>query len=260
MNNEEEKQKIIKLLKITVLIILMIVILSVLYKIFIADDGSKLSNRYIILGNYLILQKTNTTFKQVNEVTDDILKLNYTITDGEKTINDVSVKFKDRKWYFLDKSYNEINMKNFRVATHDYSVKLADYENVDYIIPKNDNYVMQFLNAEKIVNTSSYYAAMASYDFDKDGRDEYIYTVGNYSLGETNYKQRGFIFAVKDGKITKLSQEEKPYTIMEILDLYNNNTYEIIVNKGSIDNKLFTDCYQIYGLNGSEWQLKKDCK
>ena len=47
---------------------------------------------------------------------------------------------------------------------------------------------------------------------------------------------------------------------MEILDLNDDNNYEIIVSKGSIDVKTLDTCYQIYEMENSSWKLIHDCE
>lgn len=258
----EERKKIIKTLIFFATICVLIIIGTLIYNNFIKDDGAKSSNKYLILGNYLILQKTNTGFKQIDKLNDEILDYKYTITNQEQYKNDITMQFLNNEWYFFDKDYNEVTMQNFKAATHNLLVNLADFVSETITNPLDDEYIEQFIYENQISNKTTYRASRIAYDFDKDGNPEYIYTISNYSLSVTDYSQKGFIFIVKDNKIININNNDGngPFTVMQILDLDNDDNYELIVNKGDIDVKSFDSCYQIYKMNEGKWQLEKDCK
>lgn len=262
MDREEEKIKIIKTLIFTVIIAVLLIIGSLIYNYYFKDDGAKSSNKYLILGNYLILQKTNTSFKQIKELDDDVLKNEYTITDGKNNTNNVTIQFLNNQWHFFDKDYNEVSMPDFKAATHNMSVKLANFNQEIIENPLNDEYLLNFFEMNKIPNEQTYSGYITTYDLDKDGNEELIYTISNYSLSATDYEQNGFIFMVKDDQIINLNDNDGkgPYTVMQILDLDNDNNYEIIINKGSVNLKTFDSCYQIYSQKNNKWNLIKDCK
>ena len=255
----EERSSIIKLLISTGVIALIIVLGSLLYNNFIKDGGSKTSNQYVILGNYLILQKTNIGFKQIKSIDDKILEKKYTITDGKVTKDNISIQYVNSNWYFFDEDYNQINMPKFKAATHNLSVKLANYTVQTIINPLDDEYISDFFNNNNISHQNTYKAYQISYDFDRDGEEEYIYTLDNHSLEQTNYTQKAFMFIVKNNKVIEKFDNDL-YTVMEIVDLNNDGDYEIIINKGNIDVKTFDSCYQIYNLKNDKVTLKKDCK
>jgi len=258
----EEKQKIIKVVVFFAIICILIIVSSFIYTNFIKDGGSKTSDKYLILGNYLILQKTNNGFKQINELNDKILDYKYTITDGQKEETDITLQFLNNKWYFFNKDYSEIEMPNFKVASHNLSVKLADIKQESITNPLDDEYITKFMSDNNITNGRTYRAFVTTYDFDKDGNLEYIYTLSNYSLSAEGYDQKGFIFMVKDDEIINLNNNDGkgPYTVMQIIDLDEDDNYEIIINKGNVDIKTFDSCYQIYKSKENKWELILDCK
>lgn len=259
---KDEKTKIIKTLVFFAALCILIIIGSLIYNYFLKDDGSKSSDKYLILGNYLILQKTNTSFKQIDKINDEILDYKYTITNGEQYKNDVTMQFINNEWFFFDKNYNEIKMPNFKAATHKLSVHLDDFEQETILNPLDDEYIEEFMNTNNISNRNTYHAFRITYDFDKDDNPEYIYTLSNYSFSETTHKQKGYIFMVKDDKIININDNngDGPFTVMQILDLDNDENYEMVINKGDIDIKTFNGCYQIYKLEQNQLKQILGCK
>ncbi len=236
-----------------------IVLFALLFKIFILDDISKKSNRYLIAGNYLIWQKTNKGWNQVNEFDEKLAANKYTITDGKSVINDATLQISpNNNWYFFDDDYNQIKMDKFRVATINLTVNLADYEKVDAL---NDKYVQMFFKEKKFAKPESYRASMVTYDFDGDGNEETLYTVNNSTLSAVDYDLRAFLFTVKDGKIVMLNETKgnDPFCIMEVLDIDDDNEYEVIVSKGVLNIPTFDSCYLLYKIVNGKWELIRSC-
>lgn len=259
---KDEKEKNIRALTIAAIIAVIVIVGGLLYNYFIKDDGANASDKYLIVGNYLILQKTNTSFKQIKEASKKVLQNKFVINDGNNVKNDVTLQFLDNKWYFFDNNFKEIQMPNFRVATHNLKVKLAKFERKIVVNFSNDKYINKFLEDNNVKNVDSYTADAISCDLDNDGKVEYIYTLSNYTLSTTNYKQKGYSFIVKDNTIYDLTEKniDVPYTVMEILDLNIDDKYEIIINRGDVNLKTFDSCYKIYGVSGDKIELQKDCK
>ncbi len=257
MDNEEKKIKNIKLIVFGIFAAIVLLLGFLIYNNLIKN---KTSNKYLIAGNYMILQKTNSGFVQIDEISDDMLKLKYDISDGNIVKNDVTLQYVDNNWYFFDKDYNEIDMSDFRVAAHKFKFSLADIKRETVQI-SSDDYVNDFFDRLGIFVKDSYKGFRIISDFDKDGEDEYIYTINNYSLTETGYIPAGYIFAVDNDKLIYDENTGKGmYTVMDVMDLDNDGNYEIIVNKGNIDLKTFDSCYQFYNYESDKLKLKKDCK
>lgn len=251
------KEEVSTLIK-AIIFLAIVALLALMFNIFIRDDGSKFSSRYLIFGNYLVWQKTNTSYKQIEKLDNKILDSSYTIMDGKSTFEDVTMQFLNNEWYFFDKDYNEIDMPSFRVATNGVKVKLGNYKSED---ATGDDVVYEFLEDQKVTHLDSYKANKISYDFDKDGEKEDIYTVSNVSLEVTNYDIKGFIFMDKDGKFIKLDEmNNKSIRVMEIIDIDNNGDYEMVVARGAIDLTTFDSCYQLYDYKKGQWKIIKDCR
>lgn len=240
-------------------IVLLFVILFIIgHNIFTSKDKLKKSNNYLILGNYLIFQKTNTDYMQINKLSDDILKYKYKITDGTNVKDNIKMQFLNNRWYFFNDEYDEIDMPNFRCASYNWDIDLANYQKEIINNPNEDPYISEFFSDNEIEDIETYKNAyVVSFDFDNDGNKESIYTFNNYALEVTEYSQDGYMFVVKDGNIiyhTNL-EETDAYTVMEIIDLDSDNNYEIIVNKGSKDLKTFNSKYQVYTFNNNKFNL-----
>ncbi|MBQ9011298.1 MAG: hypothetical protein IJ093_01460 [Bacilli bacterium] len=251
--SKEEVSALIK--AIAFLVIGLIIILLVNF--FIKDDGAKASNKYVSVGNYLILQKTNTGFNQIRNISDDILDLKYTIMDSSNTYEDVKLQFVDNRWFAFDKEYNEIDTSSFRAATHGVKIKLGDY-NQEYI--EEDEYVREYLKTKELYSSEGFRINKVSFDFDNDGVLENIYTLNNNSLINANYVVKGFIFMEKNGKIVEIGEvSDSSFMVMEILDLNNDGKYEMIASNNVVNLATFDNCYLIYELNGDKWETKNRC-
>ncbi len=256
-----EREKTIKLLVWSAIIFIIIIFAAVVYNIFIKDDGAKTSDKYILFGNYLILQKTNFSYQQIKTLDDKILQYDYIVTDGKNTRNDVKIQFLNNKWYLFDKEYNEIKMNTMRMATHNFKATLVNYLRNTHIMASDDQRIHEFLENDSARKPDSYFFTKISTDLDNDGQEENLYTLNNNSLAAVNYPVKGFLLMEKDSNLIKIAEaENQPFTIMEIVDLESDGTYEMIVNKGDVDLKSFDSCYQIYSFKDGKFELVKDCK
>lgn len=261
MDNEEKKILFVKTFLIGI-VPLIIIIALVVYFSYNYKNKINSANKYLIVGNSLILQKVGFGYKQIKSLDENLLKFKYDIIGKDASIKNVKMQFVNNSWYFFDKNYKQLDMSMFRVATHNFKVSLADYDYVYVESPLEDEKINYFLTKNNIEKPETYRnVSKVSYDCNGDGTDEIVYTISNYSLTATNYKQNGYMFIVQNGKIVYNSslKNTNPYTVMEILDLDNDDNYEIIVNKGSEDLKLFDSCYQIYKLDKEKWEIIKDC-
>ena len=260
MNEMTRQNK--KLVIIAICIPVIAIIFGLLYNVFIKGDGEKFSDKYLIVGNYLILQQTNTSWKQIKEYNDKLQSLTYKITDGVNTYNDVKLQYsQNNSWYFLKKDYTQINMPEFKIATHDLEVKIAEYTQENIINIKDDQYVTDAIKKYHMYAPDTYTAMKIVYDFDNDGQEEAIYSINNFTLEAVNYDIGGLMIMVDDGQITKIDKiSDGPLYLMEILDLDNDGQYEIIVSKDVYNIPTFDSCYQIYKIKEGKWQLEKDCQ
>jgi len=254
MNRNEKKQLIIGIIILILFIIVVIIVNFIInYK----------PNKYLIIKDNIILEKTSKGWEQLTKVNPDILKQKYTVDTGNKKYENSQLNYASDVWYYIDENYKNIDGSSVRIA---YS-KMDDIRLADYIIEdidETDYEIMEtLLEEEGYKNTNSFLnnTQKIVLDLDNDGNNETIYTTTNASLEYTGEEEISIMFLVKNDQIVQVidTNTSGPYTIMEILDLDNDGKYEMIVNKGDIDIMSFDSCYQIYKKTKEKWKLEKDC-
>jgi hypothetical protein len=184
------------------------------------------------------------------------------VYDGLSKKENLTMKFASNKWFFLKNDYDEEDVSNFRYAFTGFDdIKPANYS-WQFYDSTDSEYLLSYLNSNDAGLSSSFepYTSKITYDFNNDGKEETIYTTTNVNLSEDVKKKFSGIFMVSDKKITNIeSNSDSPYQVREILDLDNDNEYEMIVSKGTIDVPTFDACYQIYKLQDNKWNIIKDC-
>jgi len=262
MNNDQKKE-LKKYFKIGIVIFIIVIIyIFVALKIGGKTPITNLKEKYLIVGNYLILKYEDGTWKQVNKMNDKILENKFSLYDGLVKKDDLFIEYASNKFIFLNSNYEETKIENFRYAFVGIDdIKPANYtwefyENVD------KNYLQSFLNKNNISKIDSFIfgTTKTTYDFDNDGTKETIYTTTNESLSEVKQTNFSGIFMVQNNKITTISNEDGPYYVQEVLDIDNDGTYEIIVSNGVINRPTFESCYQIYKMKNKKWEIIKDCE
>lgn len=141
----------------------------------------------------------------------------------------------NEKWYIFKKDKTAIPYNGDILAFNsDYKVINFNTTNINF-----DKYIKKVLNDNKANNygiDSSYYSDL---DLDSDGILERIYVISNRFSKELDSGMFfSYIFLVKDGKITYIYKDSsidnnsyegcKPY-ISNIIDIDNDNKYEIVI-------------------------------
>ena len=251
MEIKDKKQIIIGLIILVIIIIGIIIVNSI-------SNKKENNNSYLIAGNTIVFQKIGNNWHQITEITDNILNQKYTVKTNNKTYKNSNVSYASNMWYYMDKDYKDIqnvqvaytNMNDITPATFQGAwASSADTKTLQTVLNRND--IANFLNNTRLI----------SFDFDQDGTDEVIYTTTNASLSYTGESEKNLIFMIKGGQIQKIEENDSDtYMVMNIMDLDNDNNYEMIVSKGSIDIKTLDTCYQIYKMKDNSWQLIHDCE
>lgn len=248
--------------KFVVIVIVILIILIIV--IFLKKHIDIKSNKFLILGDYLILEKNSKEWSQIEEVNEDILKQKYTVDTKDRQYVNVTISYDSNNWHYMDKDYKNIDTKEIRAAyTNLKDISLANFTK-QYADESDISNLKMALSQDNINNIDSFLPATTKViiDIDKDGEAEYIYTTTNASLAYTGEKEISKMFIVKNNKITTITDDTAhgPYSVMEILDIDNNGKYDVIVNKGNVNLKLLDSCYQIYEVDNEKWKLKQDCQ
>ena len=251
MNKAEVKQIIIAVICLLIFVIIVFVI-------------NYFANRekayeYLIVDGTAIFEHQNNSWKQITEVDENLFKQKYTVDTGTQVYKNVDVSYVSNAWYYVDQNYKDIDNSNVRVAYSNLdNIKLASFQ-TEYA-DESDSAVIQ--NALDRTSVSSFLnnTRKITFDFDGDGTDETLYTTSNASLSYTGEPQISAMFMTSNNEVQTLETNESgPYMILDILDLDDDNNYELIVSKGNIDLKTFDSCYQIYTMKNGKWQLMTDC-
>ena len=260
---DEQKEEIKKYLKIGIIILLVVALyVFMIFKINGKTPISNLEEKYLIVGDYLIMEYKDKKWKQLNEFSEEILDSKFSVYDGLTKIDELSMQYASGKWIFLKNDYEEENVSSFRYAfTGIENIAPANY-NWSFYETSDANILLEFLKMHEIKDIDAFIdgTTKVSYDFDSDGIKETIYTTTNESLSANDETTFSGIFMEKNGTIITINEKEGPYYIQEVLDIDNDGKYEIIISNGVVNIPTIEDCYQIYKINNDKWEIIKDCE
>lgn len=241
-------------------LILLIVLIIVLVFNFAYDHSPK---GYVIVGESVILTKSNGKWVQIKEMNDKILSSKYTVIYDSNKLDDVTINYTEgsNSWIYMDNNYTDIGIKHADIAYTGLfeNIKAADYQ-ISYYSPL-DNSAIDSVLVGKDFEAYEKSIRKYSYDLDGDGIVEDIFTLSNMSLAGYNGKNYSFIFLARDGKFVRTFNDDTNdyYKVVGIADIDGDNKYEVIVNKGDLDMSYFDSCYQIYKVVGDKITMLKDC-
>lgn len=243
-------------------IVLFIIVVYFLVAIFISRMSEPKAEDYLIVGDTLVMQKYDNTWRKLGSVSNDVLEKEYTVIDGSNKISGAKVQYVNNEWYFFDADYRDLNPQNFALAySHgDYnalSFVPQYYADSDYNIVNNVLVNNGFSMDDNFrVNTRH-----VDVDLDGDDQTEKIYTTTNVSLSGYSEEYFSVMFLVKNNTVmqTIATSTNDPFMVYGVVDLDGDNVYELIVSHGDIDRPNFDSCYQIYKKYDDRWALEQDC-
>ena len=250
---------------IIALVILVVLILAIICFSLFSDDVEEISNKqereYLIVGDYLIWQKQGDDWTQVTEFNDSVLNQTYNVYGDDQMFSDVKKKKTDSQLYFFDQNYKQVTLDNYRAATSHFDISLADY-NVEDATSEDASIINEALSTIDDPDTSLYHTVKYSYDFDNDGDMEAIYNTTNYVFDIVYYDIYSLLYYVDDNSEIQMIDKIKdnPIEMEEILDLDNDNNYEIIISEGVLNLPTLDSCYKLYKLENNKWVEKKSCE
>lgn len=243
-------------------LLLFVLIILVLAYIFYFVSA-KPSNDYIIVGESAIFTKSKGKWTQIKRINDDILSAKYTVVHASGINENVTINYTSDSnyWLYMDDEFNDIELKHVKAAyTSKFkNVKVADYE-FSYYDDSDQEILSNVLEGRNILDFEKS-VKKYTFDLDGDGVLESIYTLTNETLSGRQNKKYSSIFLVRGDEFIKTFSNDttKPYKVMAIVDIDNDNKYEVIVSKGDLDVSYFDSCYQIYKVVGNKISLVKDC-
>lgn len=218
------------------------------------------SNEYLFLHESMIWEKNGKEWKQVKEVSDDVLKQTYTLYNENGQTKDISIKEATSGFYYFDKNYKQIKSKNLRGISNIKGIKFADYKK-EFGQDSDNGYVKEALSQINVNLPNGYWTKKVTYDFDTDGQEETVYISSNYSFDIVDYQIYSVVYQVKDGQVTQIIDKAKDnqFDFFEILDVDNDGKYEMILTYKVKNLPGLTSCYKMYKLNNNKWETIKNC-
>lgn len=253
---EKYKKKIKWLVIIAVVLIIYVGVILLLN-----NKNNEVSNNYVIVGNEIIWHRINNQWYQEVNVSKDLLKQKFIYDDGQKKTQVNDLKYLNDQWHFFDKDHKELSSDQFRIAyTYNLNIKLANFMLEGYD-SNDDKFLLKLFEL-----TADEWSVLknqmnkVSYDFDNDGNVETIYLISSTSTTVQNDGFDSYLFLVKNNEIVNvIGGGEDSFGIIEVLDIDNDDNYEIVISKGVINNPTFRDCYQIYKIVDGTLTLYQDC-
>lgn len=249
-----------------IIIAIIIVVLAIVFKFWQTNKSEAISNsnEYLIVDEHLILQRSNNQWNQINEINDSILNNQYTVYSNSGKTANVRLDYASNQWFYMNRNYEDLKLEGVRLAYNgDLNIKLADYDS-EYYNDSDAGVVRAALSNTSITNIEGFTLPTRKiiFDFDGDSQNEAIYTISNYSLSAMDTELYSTIVAVKNNEVTQIidASTSTYFFVREVLDIDEDNQYEIIITKDIVDVPTFSTCYQIYDLVDGKWTLIKDCQ
>lgn len=252
------KEKIIFSCVVIVIILLISIITGKIQDIFIKtfDPG------YTIIKDKILLYKDKDGWQETSLDSNDAKKAykkKYFVYTTSTHFNGY-IDYQNNNWFSVVKDKGTI-IKGFRLATLKNNISPAQYKTYEGT-DDDDELVTDIINEIGGNFNKQYRYNKIIYDLDNDGIDENVYFVTNITLDPDSYIPQSVIFVEKNNKTTIIDKAHiYKFDIEEVIDLDNDNHYELIVSKSKkTSNTEYTTCFQIYSLKDNKWQKIKKCK
>lgn len=225
-----------------ILIILIIFALTMYFVLGKENIKKSEESTTIIIGNNSIWNYSDRRWLNItNESTiNSINWLDYEVHIDNKKIGKYYLWYDGSKWYMFDENRKAVvNDGNLIAYRSNYDIKIKDFQLSEI---KNYYYVNKILKENNINNITEFTATTeTTFDLDNDGKNETLYFVSNVFPMETNPDTIfSIVFMVKNNEIypiyTDIAKNNsyngcKPY-LSAVLDVDNDNTYELVVSCG----------------------------
>ena len=237
-----------------VLISIILIFFVVMFFLFRKDDND--FDTSIVLGDdSVFVLNGKKWFKLSQPYTILNWKKHNIYINNEKTGN--YYLWYDNKWYAFDNKKNPVDLgARFLAIKSKKNVDIIKYEisNIN-----NSSYINEVLEDNNISLSSGFTSKYKTVlDLDNDGIEEEIYVISNAFISSENPdKIFSIVFMVKDDTIYPIYTDIKnntslngckPY-INSILDVDNDNKYELIVSCAEYSNSKITDMLYKYDKN-----------
>jgi len=155
---------------------------------------------------------------------------------------------------------NDGNLLSFENSLFGYTKNLKpEFLKVENTQIKEMDEVINFMKSNNIALTSDMEIEriiVSSFDFDKDGKNEFIYSV-NIIKNENKYDS--FVFMKKDDEYILIAREESDYVdvnfvrikLFNIVDFNNDGDYEFVISR--MMSEYGPNYYELYNFDGNKF-------
>jgi hypothetical protein len=228
-----------------VLIVILIVFLGAMYLLFGKDNISK--DRYsttFIIGDKTIWNYSSRSWGTLQNYKNigEINWKKFTVYEDNKKLGNYLVWYDD-KWYFFTDSKEAVMTNGGKILAYNsnHPIKVADFK--EEVVDSSDKDIVDFVLSDHDLSTSSKFTVSKkiTMDLDNDEEQETIYCLSNAFATEFIPDTVFSYVVVKDGtnvyylyestEDNKGTNSCRPF-IHHIIDVNNDNKYEIIVSCG----------------------------
>lgn len=196
---------------------------------------------------------------KVNSYTRE--KFNVYIDD--EFLGNYNLKLYSGKWYIYDQEYNFVDYgENIIAFNQDSKAKIIKYQTTDFT-KEDKNDLTKILKENNIIDSVNSIEKKINIDLDNDSANENLYIVSNVMSDDKSNKAYSLVYVKDNEKIKFLEKIIEPkgkelsinkYTLKAIIDINNDNKYEIILNSNNVDH-----CYSIYKLAFKQYKSITSC-
>lgn len=251
-------------------IIIVISILIVYFIIMMIAFGfghlkKKINYLEILMGPDTYLKYEKGVWKDVTK-TDELLGKSYQIYDQYHFLYQGILQYTNNKWYAFNSSNRPLDLPDeFFAYRGNMKLNIIPFvlEDMSEDELREANEILQEQSITEEVEYTK--AKKVEVDINKDQRKETIYIISNTFGLEAQSKSFSIVYIKMNGKRNILIQEvsEDMYqvpsiTLSEIMDLHNDQKYELIFKKTYFDQ--IGTCHQILEYKNKNYHTIKECK
>lgn len=246
--------------KIIVLLGLIVTVYIIFMLIFSGNNPTdKVVPKYLMINDSLLWQKKNGQWIQLNKEPEKFYDNSFTVYYENQKRDNVILQKSNSNLYFFDKDYNQLTFEDVKGITTNLDLKFADF-NIQQASDSDQTYINDVMKTVKASNKGIYKTNKITFDFDQDGSLETLYETTNFVFDVVDYEFSSFVFMVKGDKIEQIIASDKmPYDFISVLDIDNDDVYEIIMGYDIKNLSTFDTCYQLYDYINGKWKLIKKC-
>lgn len=221
----------------------------------------KRKNTYLIINNNVKIQYENGKWTDIDD-SEKYNMIDYDVYINSVKLGNYKIQQLNNKWYLFDDERNSIKYNGQLLAINtkrDFKAIEYKEEAINSIDREN---LVELLKNHEITKFSLNMKEKVTLDFDGDGDIETLYAVSNAFI-VNEQKCFSLLYIVDDNKTTILKQVFKNIgsehviplmDIVSIIDIDDDNKYEIIVDESYFDN--IRPCHSMYQYDGKVNVLK----